>query len=124
MTAKAVEWIRFHARDLIVLGVLSGMVGLLVWALRYTVDDGESQLLHILIGGVLAGIGNVFIRWIYRSEAYQQGSYTERAKVIQELLREARLHKQYVVDGWERSGNRNNTALVGLSFHNRPCTAA
>jgi len=50
----------------------------------------EASLYLVLAGAALTAVGKSVIDLATRSEAYRQGAYTERAKAVQEVLKQAR----------------------------------
>lgn len=92
-------WFRMYRADLCAVG-LTVALGFLVllWFGRNTGSDSIRRDLALVVCGTLLGIAaNIVTSAIQRREAYRQGAYTERAKVIRELLEQVRNHRSTVL---------------------------
>ena len=84
--------------------VVAAMAALMALIIRFGVatvrESFERDFALLLAGAVLGVAGNIVVNWLSRAEEYRKGSYTERAKAVQELLDLARSVKQRYLDGW------------------------
>src|SRR5262245_44276895 len=71
----------------------------LAWPVLKVADDrvagsSEQALLHFLVGALLTTGGGSIRELATRWEAYREGSYTERAKAVQEILQHVRVVRE------------------------------